>query len=341
MKIVYSGYKNQKMVTMTEYVENALSKLGNEVIFFNNRAYVIPGRIRQRIKFFEWMDLKRINAELLGLVKKFQPDIFLETGGFRIFLETVKEIRKYGVTAVLWTIDVPIHFEMVLKAAPFYDYIFTGGSEAYEIFQNAGLRKLHFLPFACDPDFHNPQELNEEDKRLYGYDVSFVGSIHPNIYPFRIKTLEALTDYDLAVWGPGANTLSPDFPLRPFIKGAETQYRIWTKIYSASRISLCMHYQDPHGRIPSYQASPKVYEIMACKGFLAVDNQRDVLRLFRDKQELVVFHDVDELKSLINYYLKNPDERCEIAENGYKTVMSKHTYVHRIQEMFSIINKVG
>jgi len=44
-----------------------------------------------------------------------------------------------------------------------------------------------------------------------------------------------------------------------------------------------------------------------------------------------------DLFRLIDYYLKNDKEREEIAENGYQLTIAKHTYVHRLKEMVSII----
>ena len=69
------------------------------------------------------------------------------------------------------------------------------------------------------------------------------------------------------------------------------------------------------------------------------DDQRDVLRLFRDREELVVFRDTDELRKLILYYLERPEERKRIAEAGRRTVLERHTYNHRVREMLRIVDK--
>ncbi|MFQ5901663.1 MAG: glycosyltransferase, partial [Thermodesulfobacteriota bacterium] len=109
------------------------------------------------------------------------------------------------------------------------------------------------------------------------------------------------------------------------------------KIYSQARIVLCLHYRDPDGKVPCLQAAPRVYEAMACGAFLMVDPQRDVKRLFRSGDGLVVFKDVKELRELICYYLDHPKERKAIANKGREMVLSKHTYRHRMQEMLSIV----
>jgi spore maturation protein CgeB len=99
-----------------------------------------------------------------------------------------------------------------------------------------------------------------------------------------------------------------------------------------------MHYKDPEGIIPCYQASPRVYEVMACGGFLLVDNQPDVLRTFRDGEHLVVYNSINDLIEKLFYYLKNPEKRMEIARKGREEVLKKHTFSHRIKKIMEVIN---
>jgi len=39
----------------------------------------------------------------------------------------------------------------------------------------------------------------------------------------------------------------------------------------------------------------------------------------------------------IDYYLTHETEREEIAYNGYKEVLSKHTYEHRAKEILNVV----
>ena len=86
-----------------------------------------------------------------------------------------------------------------------------------------------------------------------------------------------------------------------------------------------------------HQASPRVYEALACRSFLLVDDQKDVKSLFQDRKHLVIFKETEDLRQKITYYLNQSDERKKIASQGYEEIVHKHTYLHRIQEMFSVI----
>jgi len=89
--------------------------------------------------------------------------------------------------------------------------------------------------------------------------------------------------------------------------------------------------------IACHQASPKVYETLACGAFLLVDSQRDVLSLFEDAEHLVCFSGVDDLRYLAEYYLARPEERKIIQRAGRREVLAKHTYRHRMERLFEAI----
>ncbi len=339
MKILFVGYHNPHFITVTEYIDRSVGRLGATLISFDDRSFVIPGRIREKISFLQHLDLTRINNNLIALVHRHRPDLCLITGGHRVFSETITKIKARGTKTILWTIDPPRDFDPVIKTAPYYNFVFTGGSEAYQILKNYNIKSLHFLPFACDPGVHKPPNLDKKERSLYETDIAFVGTIDPHLYPYRVKVLEAISDFNLSVWGPGRNSLPNDSPLKPLICGGETPSQVWTKIYSVSKIVICIHYKDPQDKIPCYQASPRVYEALACGAFLIVDAQKDVLTLFKNKEELVVFRDIAELRKILKYYLERPEARERIAQKGREKVLREHTYLNRIKTMLDIVGK--
>ena len=332
MKILLSGYHNPHYETVTEYAEWAIRTFGHELAIYDDRQHVIPGRIRHCISWVHRMDLIVINRRLLRIAQEKRPHLAIMMGGERVLDETVKSLKAAGVTTVLWTIDAPAGNWSVSLAAPFYDHVFCQGSEAVEILERAGLANARWLPVGCDPSRHCAVSLSPEEKELYGHDVVFVGSW----YPERAALLEKLRDFDLAIWGPGWEMLPERSALRQHLRGAHTSPGQWRKIYSASRIVLTPHYQDPSGRYPVYQASPRVFEAMACGAFVLCDRQRDVLALFRDGEHLACFSDGDDLAAKVRYYLEHPGEMQAIARRGREEVLSRHTYVHRLRELLAV-----
>lgn len=335
MKILLSGYHNPHFITITEYIERAIERLEHSLISFDDRKFIIPGRIRQRVHFLQKWDLRRLNNKLISLAFRYAPDLCLIAGGYRVFSETIVKIKERGIRTALWTIDAPRDFQPLIDVAPLYDFIFCGGTEAQELLAEAGIKKTHWIPFACDPEFHKPEDVNSEEKKIWGSDVTFVGSFYPN----RAQILEKIVDFNLKVWGPAWDKLRGESPLRKIAKDTQLKPEEWIKILSSSKIGIVIHYQD--GKIPCYQATPKVFEALACKSFLLVDDQKDVRSLFEDGRHLVIFKDTEDLRKKITHYLNHPEERKNIVEKGYEELMQKHTYLHRLRQMLNIIEAKG
>lgn len=332
MKILLSGYHNPRFETITEYMESAIKALRHDLIIFDDRQHIIPGRIRQYVRWLREFDLQHINKQLLTLALEAKPDLAIVTGGHRIAPQSVKTLKEYGICPILWTIDAPVDFQPLIDAATLYDHIFCQGTEAVELLNYAGIKGTHWLPVGCDPRRHRPIEISAAEKKRYGSDVVFVGSYYPN----RAELLEKLIDFNLAIWGPGWEKLHPKSKLRGCLRGAHTRPSEWLKIYSASKIVLAVHYQDPKGRFPVYQASPRIFEALACGAFVLSDNQRDVFSLFNEGEHLVGFTDSARLFEKISYYLNQPVEREEIARRGRREALDSHTYIHRIEKLLSI-----
>jgi spore maturation protein CgeB len=289
--------------------------------------------MRQRVKWLDRFDLQHINKKMISLSLKTNPDIAIVTGGHRITAQTIRSLKDSNICTVLWTIDAPVNFQPILDVAPFYEHIYCQGTEAIEIFDREGIGGAQWLPVACDPDLHRPVELSAEEKMRYGNDVVFVGSYYPN----RAELFEILAGFDFGIWGPGWEKLDQKSKLIGCIRGTNTPQSEWLKIYSASKIVLATHYQNPEKRFPVYQASPRVFEAMACGAFVIVDNQKDVFLLFKDGVHLVRFDEPDYLVSKVSYYLDHTEERKKIADRGREEVIKNHTYVHRIEKLLSLI----
>lgn len=343
MKVLFSSNINPNFKTFSDYIEKAFREAGCETCFFENRAFVIPGRIRDRIVLLQDWDLRRLNKRLLERAVENKPQLYVEAGGWNILPDTIENLKSMGIMTALWTIDPPHTFKSIIKNASHYDFVFCQGTEAIEILKKYNVKNLHWLPFACDPDYHKPAKLTPTEKKKYETEICFVGSWNPvdnpSNYAKRRDVLEALTDYNLGIWGPGWNNLPVESSLKKFVRGFHTKPEEWVKIYSATRIAIIVHYHDMKGNVPCYQASPKVFEALACGAFVIVDDQRDIVSLFESGRHLVVYHNLKELREIISHYLEHPDEAGKIAQQGKNTVRKNHTFRHRVDKMLRIIQK--
>lgn len=335
MKILLATYHNPNFLNTSVYREKAVEYLGHQCVIFDDRKFLLPGRLRQAVPWLARWDLQRLNDQLVNAVRNTRPDVCFSIGGHRILPQTVRRIKDLGVPIALWTTDAPVDFKNILEAAPSYDHLFCAGTEAREIFIARGLRNVTWVPFACDPAYHQPVPLNGDDQTKYGRDVVFVGSFYPN----RAAMLETIADLDLGVWGPYWDR-AVQFPkVLARSVTAKINYDQWVKIYSAAKITLVVHYQNPG--VPCDQASPKIFEALACGAFVLVDDQKDARELFTDGKHVVFFRDKDDLRAKAGYYLDHPEERRRIAEEGRRYVIGNHRYQDRMQCMIEVLRSSG
>lgn len=332
MKILVSGYHNPNFLTITEYIEGAMRELGHRVYVFDDRNHLFPKRLRRQVPLLDRISIQLINFSFMKTISRHKSDVAIVTGGNRILGNTILKLRG-NTTSILWTTDAPVDFKNISLSAKAYDYVFCQGTEAVELLAQQGV-EANWLPMACDPIFHHPIKLTSKEQRQYGNDIVFVGSY----YRSRYELFKKLSDFDFGIWGPGWNKLEST-ELRPHLKGEHTRPSEWAEIYSASKIVLAPHYQDQGNRYPVFQASPRIFEAMACGAFVISDYQKDVFSLFKDGKHLVGFKTETELIDKINYYLEHSDERKKIAEQGRIEVLKNHKYVDRVEKLLSFVEK--
>jgi spore maturation protein CgeB len=340
IRVLFSSNKNPNFETFTDYIEKALNELRCDTVFFENRHFILPGRIRDKVGFLNKGDLYMLNKRLLNITLRFKPHLFLEDGGWNILPSTLRAMNKAGIVTALWTNDPPRfqdrHLNSLKENASNYDYVFVTGSEGIDFFKKTADR-LHLLPFASDPDYHKPIALINSEKNEYSYDVCFVGSGWKDLYPYRIRLLEGLTNFKLGIWGPGWETLSSMSPLKKIVNGGQLRTAEWVKLFSTSKIVFHSHFQDPLKLVPNYQVNPRVFEALACGSFLLVDDQKDISYFFKNGEHLVIYKNINDLRAKVAYYLNNDDERKRIADSGRKEVLEKHTYKHRVRDIINTV----
>ena len=77
----------------------------------------------------------------------------------------------------------------------------------------------------------------------------------------------------------------------------------------------------------------RVFDVLACGGFLIAEYSDALAEEFRIGEELVAYRTLDELESLVRHYQSARDEAEAIRERGLKAVRDRHTMRSRVQEL--------
>ncbi len=81
----------------------------------------------------------------------------------------------------------------------------------------------------------------------------------------------------------------------------------------------------------------RVFEVMAAGGFMLSNYQKELEELFVPNEDIVLYHNEEELLQLVDYYLSHEEERKRIARNGQRKVLAYHTLHIRFQKVMEIV----
>jgi len=126
------------------------------------------------------------------------------------------------------------------------------------------------------------------------------------------------------------------------LRGGSLRPEEWRRVYAAADTVISLTgsggKQFPADKV--YQVSPRTFEVLACGGFYLVERKRDLESLFQDRTHLVMFDSAAQAVELARRYLREPEERRQIARQGREFVLAHHTYDHRAREMLTVVRRL-
>ena len=96
-------------------------------------------------------------------------------------------------------------------------------------------------------------------------------------------------------------------------------------IFHESRINI-----NPTSKAIRSGVPLRVFDILACEGFMLSNYQTELCELFVPGEDFVYYDSIEQVPELIAYYLEHEDERGEIAHNGYVKVKDQYSYMVRL-----------
>lgn len=287
---------------------------------------------------------KNLNKKIIEMAKQFNPDIVFFVKPTFIKASTVIALKKMDAIVFAWHPD-DIYFNprsgsrVLFRAMPFYDCHFTPRSNGLDELIKMGGVRSEWLPFSVNTEIYHPKIVNNEDRKNKGADVIFVGSYYENS---RAIILEKLCEsgYNVRVYGNEWKKCRMCGCLK---KNKCLMYRAiygddYCMAMSASKIAIAFV-----GKISRDQHTTRTFEIPACKTFMLHERTAEATSFLKEGEEAEFFdiNNFDELKSKIDFYLDNDKKRNEIAESGYKKILSyAYSYEFNIEKIMAIYKEI-
>ncbi len=277
------------------------------------------------------------NGRLIRDARQFRPEVVVLVGGNTVILPGTQAAlkRAHGATLVYACSDSPYVFARRIEriAAPLYDLVVANDLHHAAEWKELGARRAEVLPLsAVDPEFHHPYDLTPVERARFGCDVGFVGTLVPeSLYGERIAALEALRDFDLAIWSVHEVPASLRHAARGPALGEEMMRAV-----SGSRIVV-----NPHGDFMRYGGNMRLFEVCGAGRLQICDDRPGVHEWFQVGTHLVAYRDPGELRERVAHYLSHPDERERIATAGQAHVYAHHTYDLRMARLIELLQGGG
>lgn len=287
----------------------ALRNLGHEIIFFDswNKS--------------SYKNFSELNKELLITIDKENPEIvFCVTMGCEIWSESL-ELARSGSNAlfILWATDDSWKYEQSTRLiAPFFDVCATTYSSAIKKSIKDGFNHFVLTQWAANSAAMSPPLSASECK----YQVSFIGTAYGN----RIKWVKELQNkgIDVSCYGFGWPNGPVDADEIP-------------RIMRESKISL--NFGDSGVVINNFlptrsrQIKARIFEVPGAGGFLMTESADELETFFSLGHEIIVFNNMEDLTTRIEYFISHDSERDDIACAGYERIQNEHTYEHRFDSI--------
>lgn len=329
-------------------IQEAFESLGFRTLLINQFPLSllerIPNKIGNKFPFFKPLFnpfLKsyviKENNELLAAIYKEKPDLLFIVKGDYLFPENLARIKKEfscSVAGYVW--DEPFYKPdsnqddyrkyNLKNGIHLYDCVFTFDTFYIDEIIRQGAKKVQYLPLATNPSHYREISLTEQESLQYDYDVCFIGMPAEN----RVEIFESLyNNYKLGVFGDYWQEyfIRRGLKIPSYYRGKATGETV-NKIYISSKIALNINQaQSKEG------LNTRTFDIPACGAFEIVDYKKKIETHFKIDEEIVTFKNINDLKSKVDFYLKNNELRKAISVRSRQKVLNEHTWVHRIQEV--------
>ncbi len=238
--------------------------------------------------------------------------------------------RDNGIPTVFWNKEDPYHFEDFVESARLFDYVFTTAAECIDDYkQRLGHENVFALPFAAQPNIHNPIKILPA--RIPK--ACFAGTFYRNKYEERRRDitnlLNACKDFGLAIYD--RNYYRDDENLKfpeefaPYIEGC----------LKVDELALAFKGYKVMINVSTIKDSPtmfarRVFEGMASGTPVLSSYMRGAEELFGEGVVLAT-DDPEEMRAGIEKLMTDQEAYEKTALRALRTVLNGHTYADRMR----------
>jgi hypothetical protein len=248
--------------------------------------------------------------------------------------------RTAGVPTAIWNKEDPVNYDLFLPVMRQFDFVLTTDADIVDRYRtDLGHDRVAPMMFAAQPLIHNPIGRPKQPPTS----VCFAGAWRGEKYPGRAERLGTLLDAavhagELVIFDrePAQYEDGKGFPDRfhPFIKGT-LSYRDMVDEYRRHACFLNVNTVEES----TTMMSRRVFEILACRTPVVSTPSAAIEAHLADV--VLTPSGTTETDEVVARLVHDVDHRDRLGQRGFRTVMSAHTYQHRVTEAFAALGRDG
>jgi spore maturation protein CgeB len=321
MKILLIGKDNP--LSWTKHISEAIQNdtdINVETIYINKLGF-IHDLTRNFKKLLSTKDIyKSTKVYIENKIQKINPDVILVISPFGMNETIFESFNSLGknIIKLAWIGDLfgPQHKVI----ANYFNKLYMTDTYFIELSKKYNFPESSYLPLAANTNiFYNVKK--EKNNKLL-----FIGAFTND----RLNLINAIQNQKIHVIGPKWKNTNENITYdKKHIDLTQVAY----EYNVASTVLNIKHEKNVVNGL-----NMRSFEVPACKTCLIQDNLKDIEYNFEINKDILVYNSIEELNELLAKLQVDTQIIQKISQNGYKRVISSHTYEHRLQTILKDIN---
>lgn len=274
----------------------------------------------EKLGVVQHFDIRNKEERLENIILDFKPTHIHLGGSVKHYrsvdpklLSRIKKKLSCGISVFYG--DAP-YSEYHIELAKVVDCIYISNKTHIQINAKKGFSNFQYLPCPTEPRVfkYYPTQIK--------YDLLFIGANTGN--DRRTLLEEIAKKFDLVVAGARWEGTELHYLPATYGKG-------FSVLCGQAKISLGIH-RRAGLNLDSY-FSNRLLNLLASRAFVIHVYSKGMEDLFENHKHFVWFKSEQELFAMIDYYLKHPKKRQEIAKQGQKEILTQHTFDHHVKKI--------
>ncbi len=329
------------------YIEREFKKYSVEVDFFttNNSGHWINRFFYKKINklakslhllsddgdLFRWskFSIEPYRDSMLSKkIAQFHPDLILCIQGHQVGKNVLKNIK---IPKIGWLVEPNPNLEDLIEFSSLFDLYLSYDSEVVDLLKSHQINADYQSHVAFDADFFPIPNIEKD------IDVLFYGSWSPWREEVLFAAYQATNNIALygSDWVKNCRFFSKN-ELQKILKGKEIVGDQLNRIMNRSKIVLGIQ----RLKKATTGLDTRAFDVLASGSLLLTDAPKDLFRHFRDKKDLIIYENTQQVMKAIEAILSDQIKVDSIRQSGREVVLKQLTYKNFCQKILDFYSQI-